>query len=110
MRDQITTRVCFQVARREISRTVVYRPGGEQNARTVMNSPRVDLKIYEVGGGCTRCPLPKLMLNLRAQRKHQRFGGAKSAASRLGRLSYVIHPSSFRLHPCLFNLRQRFLR
>ena len=29
MRDQITTRVCFQVARREISRTVVYRPGAE---------------------------------------------------------------------------------
>jgi hypothetical protein len=27
MRDQITTRVCYQVARREISRTVVYRPG-----------------------------------------------------------------------------------
>jgi len=33
-----------------------------------MNSPRVDLKTYEVGGGCTRCPLPKLMLNSRAQR------------------------------------------
>jgi hypothetical protein len=34
----------------------------------VMSSPRVDLKTYEVGGGCTRCPLPKLMLNSRAQR------------------------------------------
>ena len=33
MRDQITTRVCYQVARREISRTVVYRPGAELIAR-----------------------------------------------------------------------------
>ena len=33
MRDQITTRVCFQVARRKISRTVVYRPGAELIAR-----------------------------------------------------------------------------
>jgi hypothetical protein len=29
MRDQITTRICFRVARREISRTVVFRPGAE---------------------------------------------------------------------------------
>jgi hypothetical protein len=29
MRDQITTRICYQVARREISCTVVYRPGAE---------------------------------------------------------------------------------
>ncbi|MEI7903210.1 MAG: hypothetical protein WCK89_23465, partial [bacterium] len=33
LRDPITTRVCFQVVRREISRTVVYRPGAELIAR-----------------------------------------------------------------------------
>lgn len=33
MRDQITTRLCFRVARKEISRTVVYRPGAELIAK-----------------------------------------------------------------------------
>ena len=38
MRDQITTRVCFQVARREISRTVVYRPGACSLSRIILQS------------------------------------------------------------------------
>jgi DNA segregation ATPase FtsK/SpoIIIE-like protein len=53
MRDQITTRVCFQVARREISRTVVYRPGAELTLVPHCVSPCPALCAGGALGGCS---------------------------------------------------------